>query len=206
MKKIFLMMSLSCIALFPCDFDEQVSPNNPIVGTFLDDASPAELSLLAKGAESQMREGLEIYATASGTVARELYKFDADPRNTEDLLGKEESVLDANTFYLTGWYTPFFRTIKTCNLLIQSADNSTQITEAQRNGYKGFANTIAAYQMLRSVAMLGCNGLRVDVADETNLGPWLEEDAAYAAIRAKFDEALSQLGNAEFLFRPFFWI
>ncbi len=193
-------MGLISFFAMSCEFDEQIDPNNPSVNSVLNDATVADLNLLAIGVQAQMREGLEIYVTSSGTIARELYKFDADPRNTEDLLGKESSVLDANTFYLTGWYTPFFRTIKTANTLIEAADASTNINDAERNGYKGFANTVIAYQMLRSLAMLGCNGLRVDVADETNLGPFLDENAAYAAIRAKFDEASAQLGNANFLF------
>lgn len=200
MKKLFLLLGLVAIIGVSCDIDDQVDPNNPSVNSVLNDADIAELNLLVTGISSQMREGLEIYVTASGSIARELYKFDADPRNTEDLLGKEGLTLDNNTFYLTGWYIPFYRTIKTCNTLIEAADNSTQISEAQRNGYKGFANTVAAYQMLRSVAMLGCNGLRTDVADPVNLGPFQDEVQAYRDIRTLFDTANGQLGGAEFAF------
>lgn len=194
------MIGLISLFTVSCEFDEQVDPNNPSVNSVFNNASITDLNLLVTGTAAQMRGGLEIYTTASGTIARELYKFDADPRNTEDLLGKENITLDANTFYLTGWYTPFYRTIKTANTLIEAADGSSNINDNERNGYKGFANTIIAYQLMRSLAMLDCNGARVDVANETNLGPFLDKSAAWSAVRAKFDEASTQLGSATFLF------
>jgi hypothetical protein len=129
-----------------------------------------------------------------------MYKFDADPRNTEDLLGKEDLTIDNNTFYLTGWYIPFFRTVKTCNTLIEAANNSTQITDQERNGYLGFANTIIAFQKLRALAMLDCNGLRTDVADPSNLGAWQDKGPAFDAIRDQFNTAISQLSGATFAF------
>ena len=49
-------------------------------------ASVRQLNELAIGVESTSRDGLGVETTASGTMARELYLFDADPRNTGDPL------------------------------------------------------------------------------------------------------------------------
>ena len=103
------ILLLLLFGLFACEIDEQFDPNGPSIASVLDNATPAELNLLATGIEADMRSGFASYVTASGTIARELYIFDADPRNTQDLLGQDELTLDANTFYITGPFTSRYR-------------------------------------------------------------------------------------------------
>ena len=80
---------LCCLfILTACEIEEQFDPNGPILGSVLTNATDTELTLLATGIEAGIRNGYAGYVAASGSVARELYIFDADPRNTEDLLGK----------------------------------------------------------------------------------------------------------------------
>jgi hypothetical protein len=177
-----------------CSFDEQVDPNRPSLAGVLTDASQNQLNNLVVGVESAMRNSLGIQTTGSGTMARELYLFDADPRNTQDLLGANGISLDNNSFYSTAPWGGRYVSIKNANILLQSLDNTTSVTDAQKAGYRGFAKTIIAYELIE--ILKSYNRARVDVADPDNLGPILDFNAALTAVRSLLDEALSDLNGA----------
>ena len=198
--KLYIYLLLPVLGLLSCSIDEQFDPNGPSINSVLNDASLTELNLLATGIEAGMRNGYNSYVTASGTIARELYIFDADPRNTEDLLGKEDLTLDANTFYITGPFLTRYAVVKNVNILLQALDNTDAVSETEKAGYRAFGNTIKAYMLSQVLDMLGSNGIRVDVADPENLGPYLSEDASYDAVLALLDEAYGQLDGAAFSF------
>lgn len=202
MKNIKLYIALfAVLMLSACEIDEQFDPNGPSVGSVLTDAEPIELDLLVYGAISEMRVSWDLYCTSTGTIARELYLFDADPRNTEDLLGKEGRTLDANTFYLTAPYASRYRAVKDCNLLLEALDGATAATtEAKKQGYRGYANTIKGLMFLQELMRLNDNGIRVDVVDPLNLGPFLSKEDAFNAIQGLLDEGFTQLQGAEFNF------
>ena len=77
MNKVLFI--LSSLALLACTFDDEVDPNRPSLQGVLSEASINQLNNLVVGVQSTMRSGLEIQTTGSGTMARELYLFDADP-------------------------------------------------------------------------------------------------------------------------------
>lgn len=183
-----------------CDIEDQIDPNGPSINSVLNDASLTELNLLVTGIEGRMRNSFDTYVTASGTVARELYRFDADPRNTSDLLGKEDAVLDANTFYLTAPFGSRYRVIKNANVLLQALDNTDAVSANEADGYRGFANTVKALMLSQVLDFLNENGVRVDVADPENLGPYLTREGGYDAILALFDEGQGQLNGSSFTF------
>ena len=183
-----------------CEIDDQTDPNGPSINSVLNNASQAELNLLASGIEAGIRNGFDTYVTASGSIARELYIFDADPRNTEDLLGKEDAVLDGNTFYITAPFGSRYRVVKNANLLLQAVDNTDAVSGAEADGYRGYANTMKAFMLAQVLDLLGDNGVRVDVADPNNLGPYLNREQGYDAIFELFDLGFQQLSGAEFAF------
>lgn len=207
MKKINFLIALGLLIFASaCTIEDQVDPNGPSLNSVAENASITQLNLLVTGIEARMRNGFGTYATASGTIARELYVFDADPRNTEDLLGKVDEdtganiSLDNNTFYLTNPYVNAYRTIKNCNILLAALDNTSSVTETEKSGYRGFANTVKGLMYLRVLDMLHDNGIRFDVADPDNLGEFLTKSSAYSAINGLLDEALGQINGSEFIF------
>lgn len=202
MKNITLFILLGLMtAVSSCTIEDQVDPNGPSITSVTNDATTGELDLLVYGAESRLRNNRDSYITSTGTIARELYLFDADPRNTEDLLGKDGAQLDNNTFYLTASYGNAFIVVRNCELLLQGVANTTAVTTAQRNGYEGFAKTIKALMLMNELMRLNDNGIRVDVADPDNLGPFVSKEAAFDAIFGMLDEAYTQLQSAEFTFQ-----
>lgn len=190
-----------------CEIEQIDDPNNPSVGSITNNASLSEIQNLVTGIEAGMRINLGFYFDGVGAIGREIYRFStSDPRFTSDLLGKGSATLDNNTFYTTNPYAARYRTVKNANLLIEAVDNSSAITTNEaRNAAKGFANTIKAYQLLMVWVQQYDNGIRVDVADPDNLGPFVgqgDHKAALREIAALLDAGHGQLtsGGAEFPF------
>jgi len=177
-----------------CTFDEEVDPNGPSLEGVLSSASVNQLNNMVIGVEATMRNSLGIQTTASGTMARELYLFDADPRNTANILGKNGSSLENGDFYATGPWGGRYRSIKNANILIQSANNTGAVTAEERAGYVGFAQTIIAFELIE--VLKSYNKARVDVADDTNLGPVLDFSAAMTQVRAMLNDGLTNLNQA----------
>ena len=199
---IFLAWLVGLTLLAGCELEPVVDPNNPDVGSVEQNATESELNSLVLGIIAGIRNSHEVYVASTGTVARELYLFDADPRNTGDLLGKNGTQLDNNTYYLTAPYNDRYQVIKTANILLEALENTELVSEAEKNGYRAFANTIKAHEFLMVLNMLGENGIRIDVADPDNLGPFVSQQEALQHIAGLLDQAATTItsGNVEFSF------
>jgi len=195
-KLLTLSLFVFSILFSSCEFDEQVDPNNAPLNSISEDNTAIELNSIVTGIEATMREGLPLYVTSTGTIARELYLFNADPRNTADLLGKNGGQLDNNVFYLNGPYNGSYRNVKNINILLNALENTSQLTNEENNAYGGFGNTIKALQLLRVLNMLDENGIRIEVEDPDNLGPFVTKEAALTHIADLLNTAFTQLENA----------
>lgn len=177
-----------------CTFDEVVDPNGPSVDGVLNNASKGQLNELVVAIESTSRNGIGNEATANGVMARELYLFNAEPRNTGDLLGKDGLTLDNNSFYSVGSWNGNYRCIKNINLLLEAVENTDAVNEEEKNGYVGFAKTIMAEELIQ--ILKSYNKARLDVADPENLGPIVDFDEGMAKVRALLEEGKQHLSNA----------
>lgn len=174
--------------------------NSPTVEDYLKNASKDQLNGLVVGALAGMRNNDGIYLDAVGVIGREMYRFsNADPRYVTELLGS--APLNNTGFYVTNPWASRYRVVKNCNVLIDAATNSTQISDAERKGYFGFAKTIKAFELLLNLNLTYTNGIRVDVSDPNNLGPILGFDESIAAIGSLLDEAKSDLGGASIVYQ-----
>lgn len=205
MKKIINLLPVVILSgvIASCSIDESIDPNGASLASVQESASFSELNNLVTGIEARMRNGFDTYVTATGTIARELYLFDADPRNLTDLVGLDSAILDNNSFYLTAPYNNRYRVIKNCNILIEAANNaSVEVPDSARIGYVAFANTIKAYQFLLALNLLNENGIRIDVANPDSVGDFVSKDEAFTEIVRLLDLGLSQLSEAgdEFAF------
>jgi starch-binding outer membrane protein, SusD/RagB family len=196
-RKLF-QYTILLLSLTACKVEPIEDPNNPGAGTIATDASLSEIQNLVDGTESAMRDALGFYYDDVGVIGREIYRFStSDPRFTSDLLGKATAQLDSNTFYITNPYGARYRAIKNTNILIDALTNTkAEITDAQRKAGIAYAKTIQAYQLLMVYNLLYDNGLRVDVKDPDNLGPFLPREDAINAISSLLDAADADLkGN-----------
>jgi starch-binding outer membrane protein, SusD/RagB family len=182
-------------ATVSCEIDDIPDPNNPIFDE--ENATKESLNYLVTGSVSGMRNGLGTYQDDVGVIGREYYRFSgSEPRFTSDLLGFDKAVLDNNTFYITTPWASRYRVVKNTNFIIQGATKSTAITNAEREGYLGFAKTIQAHQLLMNLNLTNENGIRVDVKDVDKLGPIVGKDVALTAIANLLNEANTHLTNA----------
>jgi len=175
--------------------------NNATVEDFEDNASSDKLNNLVSGTESGMRNTLALYLDDVGTIGREGYHFSlAEPRYLTDLLGANDATLSNSNFYITNTWADRYRVVKNCNILIQSALNSTHIDQSQKVGYTGFARTIKAYQLLLNLNLTDSNGIRVNVTDPDHLGPFTSYTDGLTAIAALLDSGKTDLSQASVTF------
>jgi len=187
--------ALAVNMLMSCEIEQIDDPNNPSASGILQNASLSEIQNLVTGTESALRENLGTYYDAVNVIGREYYRFStSDPRFTSDLLGKGTAVLDNNTFYITNPFAARYRAIKNANILIDALSNTKAvITEPQRKAGIAYAKTVQAYQLLLVLNMLHDNGIRVDVKDPDNLGPFLTRQQSIDAILNLLNEANTDL-------------
>lgn len=188
--KIFLLMLSVLSIISSCSFEEVVNLDGPSVDAIRANASKSQLNQLVVGIESSMRNSLLTERFTMGTLGRELYLFSAEPRNRSVLLGENGVSLGPQS----GEWNSRYRNIKNSNLLLEAVANTEAVTEIEANGYKGFANTIIAYELIRLVKFY--DQARVDVSDPENLGPILDRNDVLARVRTLLDEAQTDLNSA----------
>ena len=178
-----------------CTVEEFSDLNGPEVGSLVEDLSRGDLQDLVGGVFYSMRVGLGNYYDDTGVLGREFYRFSSsDPRVTADLLGRENAILDNNTFYITTPWAARYRTVKNVNIILEALDNSTaDFTDGELNATKGFLKTIKAHELLMNLNLTDENGIRLDVNDPENLGPIVSKSEALTAIRAMLEEGATNL-------------
>ena len=205
MKNIFYKLSLALsllIIISSCEIDEVNDPNNPSLGSVLNDANKSELQTLVSGLEGRHRAFYGSATQMFGSFGREVWAyFRSDARFVADWLGIGLAGETYPDFFASaGTYSTPYLAVKQANTLIEAANNSTALTEEERNGYIGFARTIKAYQLLIPLMQQYQNGIRVDVNVPLNPGPILSFDASLQAIRDLLDEAQNELSGSSFSF------
>ena len=179
------------------EVDEVIDPNNPSVAGVLQDASRGELQNMVTGLEARHRGYVSNATQLYGSFGREVWAFfESDPRFTIDWLGQEGITPYPNFFGSGGVYNTPYQTIKQANLLIGAALNTTSVTEAEANAILGFAKTIKAFQYLIPLHGQYQNGIRIDVDEPLNPGPFLSYDDALTEILNLLDEAYADLNSA----------
>ncbi len=200
MKKIsktYTLLAISTVLFFTACKKDYGNLNSATVESFSNNATAAELNNLVSGTESGMRNSLAFYLDDVASIGRESYHFSAsEPRYVTDLLGANNSVLSGSNFYIATPWAARYRVIKNCNVLLQSAANSTNITAEQKLGYTGFAKMIKAYQLLMNLNLTDTNGVRIDVADPDHLGPIVNNSDGLTAIASLLDSASTDFSTA----------
>lgn len=198
MKKIYYKIILIFTVLTlstGCNLDEIENPNAPTIGSFDEGATQADVQLLAIGLEAVMRVDLEFHYDTVSILGRDYYDLTGvDPRFTQELL---KGPLDNNGFLTTRSYAAWYKIVKSANILISAVENSAAgFTDAEKNGYYGYAKTLKAYALLMVANRQYSNGIRLDVEDPDNLGPFVSYDEALTAIMSMLNEANSDLSGA----------
>ncbi len=195
----FLLFALIIGSVSSCQIEEYSDLNGPEVDAFAENLTRGDLQDLVGGILFSSRERLGTYYDDCGVIGREWWRFSgSDPRFTTDLLGGGNSVLDNNTFYITGPWASRYRSVKNANLILgflDGQDLSAQFSTAEVNATRGFLKTMIAYELLLNLNLTHNNGIRVDVLDENNLGPFVGRTQALTDIRAILVDGASDLSS-----------
>ncbi len=203
MKKnvsINFIITLIVLSIISCKKDYG-NLNGPSVEGYINNATKDQLNNLVSGTESAMRNNLSLYLDDVGVIGREIYRISgSEPRFITDLLGAANATLSNNAFYITNTWSSRYRVVKNANILIEAAENSTYLTDAERKAYIGFAKTIKAYQLLLISNLTYNNGIRIEVSDPDDLGPIENYDASLTAIAGLLEEAKTDLTGSSVTF------
>jgi starch-binding outer membrane protein, SusD/RagB family len=189
-----------------CNVEEYSDLNSPEVDAFAENLTRGDLQDLVGGIFYSSRLRLGTYYDDCGVIGREYWRFSgSDPRFTTDLLGGGNSILDNNTFYITGPWASRYRTVKNANLILgflDSQDLSAQFTQQEINATRGLLKTFIAYELLLNLNLVDDNGIRLDVVDENNLGPFVSKAQALTGISSMLNDGAGDLatGGSDFPF------
>ncbi len=185
--------------LISCEVSEFSDLNNAEVDAFEENLTRGDLQDLVGGIFYSSRVNLGTYLDDNGVVGREYFRFSgSDPRFTSDLLGGENSVLDNNTFYITNPWAARYRTVKNGNLILgflDGQDLSAQFTDAEIAATRGLVKTYIGYELLLNLNLTDENGIRLDISDPNNLGPFVSKSEALSGIRAFLEDGANDLAN-----------
>lgn len=182
------------VALSACTLDDIENPNAPTVSSLEQDATQKELNLLSVGIEAVIRNDISFHYETVSILGREYNDLtQVDPRYTGEIL---IGPLDNNGFLTTRAYAAWYKVVQSANVALTAIDNSaTTLSDEQLDGYRGHARTLKAYALLMVANRQNTNGIRIDVGDPDDLGPFVTYSEALDAISIMLDDAYTELQN-----------
>ncbi|MEO6347021.1 MAG: RagB/SusD family nutrient uptake outer membrane protein [Aquaticitalea sp.] len=153
------------------------------------------------GVLSDMRLSLNTEIDVQSIFGREYYYFtSSDPRFEGDVVTGN---LDTNTFYTTSPWSGRYAAIKDVNLALSGLANTTaDFSPEEIAATRGVLNTLKAHELLAVANNQFSNGIRLDVSDPDNLGPFVSYEEALTAINDLLISAATDLiaGGSSFPF------
>ena len=187
-----LMLSIVFLALTGCSLSGGESLNGASTSSISEDLSRGELSQVVAGILSDMRGRINTQVDVQSILGREYYYVtSSDPRYEGDVVTGN---LDNNTFYVTQTWGSRYAAIKDANLALEGLANTTSdLSDQEIAASRGVINTLKAHELLMVANNQYQNGIRIDVSDPDNLGPFVGYDAALTAISDLLNGAATDL-------------
>jgi hypothetical protein len=174
--------------------------NNPALDDLENHPTPTSINSAATGMLIGLRNGWGAqngFIPLLAILGREGYNLDqSDPRFVTEMLG---GPLDGGSPAFGGnlWPQPYAN-IRTQNVALAALEKVAGMTDAQKEGVRGFTKTMQAIDLLWVIETRDANGAVID-ADLPITGPPGEivtKEQAYARIILLLDQAQTHLQNA----------
>lgn len=205
LKRTTLLVALGSVLLAGCDDLTVPDYNNPSIEDLQSNPTrtgvvTATTGLLA-GARFNLAEP-NAYISLLGILGRESYNFDvAEPRFVQELL---VGPLTPGGAFGGNLWTLRYRNIRNANIVLNSLDQVSGFSEAEKSAIRGFAKTIQALDYLLVINTRDANGAVLDANRPLSEGPGELEtrDEVLAYVSQLLDEARTDLqaGGAAFPF------
>ena len=182
--------------------------NNPTEEQLSTITDRGQIQSLATGLLDSDRQTQFNYVFFPEMIARDILRLDgSDPRYIQGLLGAPNEVSPSGFLGSGVWAGPY-ATIRGSNLFIKSITNAgtvapTPLSDKEKAAARGFAQTLKGLEYLRLIELRDNNGIPVITASADALAPILCKPAAYAAISALLDSAVTELRAAGATAVPF---
>ncbi len=189
-----IILTIGFLAFTSCTLDGGESLNGASTSSISEDLSRGELPQAISGILSDMRFRLNTQVDVQSILGREYYYFtSSDPRFEGDVVTGN---MDDQTFYTTQAWGSRYSAIKEINLALTGLANTTSdFSAAEIAATRGVLNTLKAHELLMVSNNQYTNGIRIDVSDTDNLGPFVGYDEALSAIASLLSEAATDLAS-----------
>lgn len=189
-----IILTIGVLLFASCELTGGESLNGASTSSISDDLSRGELPQAITGILSDMRDRLNTQVDVQSIFGREYYYFtSSDPRFEGDVVTGN---LDDNTFYTTTPWGTRYAAIKEANLALQGLANTTSdFSTEEIAATRGVLNTLKAHELLMVSNNQYTNGIRIDVADPDNLGPFVGYTEALTAIADLLSSAATDLSS-----------
>lgn len=194
-QKRILVIALIAFFIGSCNLVEDVPDfNNPSLEELINSPTRVSVNTLATGLLIGSREGIENYVYMTGIVGREMYDLDASTLATSELI---IGPLDPGQWGGNGWASQY-ENLRNAKILLSALDQVEEMTEAEKEGVRGFAKTIQAYDLLLVINTRDINGAVIDIADDPTAdpGPIVGKEQVLTQIEGWLNEASTHLQNA----------
>ena len=201
MKKALIALVALTVGGGACDFKISDPNSPPSIGP---NATAATVNSATLGLLIALREDIPNWVQKSSILGREGYRLDtADPRFISELL---QGPLDpSNNAFGGGQWTREMRTIQG-GYAILNVISTAQITDAEKEGVRGFVQTIQALAFLMVLNAHIQDSIPIDVnrSIDQPLAPFVSNDSAYKHVSLKLDSARTHLlaAGPAFVFDP----
>jgi hypothetical protein len=194
-QKKMLTITFLCFLLGSCNIVEEVPDyNNPSLEEITESPTAASVNALATGVLIGAREQPEDYIYVTGIVGREMYDFDVATLSTSQLI---LGPLDPGQWGGLGWESQY-QNVRNVKLLLSALERVENMTDEEKEGIRGYAKTIEAYELLTVINTRDTNGAVIDLpADPTGEpGPLVGKDQVFTRIDELLEEANTHLQNS----------
>lgn len=195
LKKRIFVITFFVLFIGSCNLVEDVPDfNNPSLEELVNSPTRVSVNTLATGLLIGSREGIENYVYMTGIVGREMYDLDASTLATSELI---IGPLDPGQWGGNGW-TSQYENLRNTKILLSALDKVEEMTDAEKEGVRGFAKTIQAYDLLLVINTRDINGAVTEIAEDPTAepGPIEGKEQVLGQVENWLDEASTHLENA----------
>ncbi|MEP6691705.1 MAG: RagB/SusD family nutrient uptake outer membrane protein [Gemmatimonadaceae bacterium] len=196
-----VLVTAAVVALVACNSDNLSVPNynSPTPGGLAGDPV-AGVQLSANGILFQARSAQAGFNNSSGILGRESYNYTpTEGRSTSCWLNIAQ---DNNCGAGAAFWGTYYTQARNVFNFLNTIEASTGLTDAQKEGARGYAKTFEAHGF-GFVAERGVNGGPVEVLESPKaVAPFVTRDSLYNFIIGRLDQAKTHLlaGGATFVF------
>src|ERR1044071_2000388 len=193
--------ALGVITLAACNSLDVGDLNNPGLDGLQESPTPAALNVAATGLLIGLRVGIAEpngWITILGALGREGFNLNtvSDPRYVQELI---QGPLDPGSgAFGANFWAARYANIRNAVIVLNATDKVVGMTDAQKEGLRGFAKTMQALELLRVIVTRDANGAVVDTDRDPSgdPGPIVSKADVYTRIETLLDEGRTHLQAA----------